>query len=150
MTGKILAAKRSAFSCSTCVRMAAPLDGSWAAEFYAACLGGFQSNLGALANHLAFMLGYGGEDVNGQPVYLWHVHGDKLHPAFHESADKIHIPCQPVELGNHEGSFVFAARIERGSKFGTVVLASALNLGKKFDQLPTSSKEVTHGLLLGF
>jgi hypothetical protein len=45
---------------------------------------------------------------------------------------------------------VFAARIERGSKFGTVVLASALNLGKKFDQLPTSSKEVTHGLLLGF
>ena len=122
-----------------------------AAQLRAACLGGVQGGLGALADHLARVLGHGGEDVDGEPVGLRHVHGDKFHAGLHQPADKMDVARQPVELGDQQRGFMFPAGIERGGELWAVVLPAALDLGKALDyEFPVAAQGDTDGLLLGF
>ena len=78
MTGRTLA--RTGRPCPVAPgRIAAP---SWvgAAQPRATCLGGLQCGFGALADHLALVLGDGREDVDSEPVGLRHVHRRQIPP----------------------------------------------------------------------
>jgi hypothetical protein len=60
----------------------------WIAEYNTASLGGLQCVLGALCNHLAFVLCNGGQDVNGELVGVRIVHRDELDTGVHQRGDE--------------------------------------------------------------
>lgn len=119
------------------------------AELYPARLGLGQGNAGALGNHLALMLGDGGEDVQGQPVGTRHVHGDELDPALHQACDEGDVAGQPVELGDDQRGALPLAGGDGGMEFRPVVLPAALDLGEFGEDVATPSRKISDGAALG-
>ncbi|MFZ1430886.1 MAG: hypothetical protein WAS21_29490 [Geminicoccaceae bacterium] len=108
-----------------------------------------QGGAGTLGNHLALVLGDGGEDVQGKPVGGRHVHGDELDPALHEARDEGDIAGQPVELGDDQRGPLPLAGGDRGMKFGPVVLPGALDLGEFGEDVAATGGEIRDGPALG-
>ena len=87
--------------------------------------------LGAGGNHLAFMLGDGGKDVDGEPIGGRHIDRDKIHAALHQVGDEGNVAREPVEAGNEQGRAALTAFGKGGMELRAVgVAASALDLGE--------------------
>ena len=103
-------------------------QGVRAAQLLAACFGSRERLAGALADKLPLVLSDSGENMQGKPVCVGHIAGDKLHATLHQSRDKVNIARQPVEPGNNKHCLVSAALSERFGQLGAVNLAPAFYL----------------------
>ena len=101
----------------------------------AARLGRRQRGLGAGGDHLALVLGDGGQDVQGQLVGGGHVDRDELDAALHQVGDEGDVARQAVELGDHQHGPLPPAQLERRGELGPVGALAALHLGELGDQL---------------
>ena len=101
-------------------------------------LGLGQRRLRPLGNHLALVLGDGGQNVDGQPVGLGHIASDEVRAALHQICDKSDVAGQPVKTGNQQGSAALPALLKGGKQLGPVrVPPSALDLGELGHELAT-------------
>jgi hypothetical protein len=103
------------------------------AEYNTASLGGLQCVLGALCNHLAFMLRHGGQDVNRKLVGVRVINSDELNTGVHKRRDESQIARQAIELGDHQLGLLPLANSQRLLKLGALVAFAAFNLGEVAD-----------------
>src|SRR5262249_26788277 len=119
-------------------------------ELDAAAFGGLQRRLGALAGCCPLVLGDGGGGVDGEPVGVRVVGGDKLDVAVHKGGDEGEIAGEAVEFGDDELGPMLAAGGQRLLEFGTIRAFAGLDLGMLGGELPGTAIEVGRdGLALG-
>ena len=72
------------------------------AQLHTPGLGRRQRRLRPLTDHLPLMFGNRRQQVQGQPVGMGQVAGNKVHTTVHEVGDEGDVAGQPVQLGNDQ------------------------------------------------
>jgi hypothetical protein len=98
--------------------------------------GSRKSSLCAVGDHLGFVLGHGGYDVDRKPVRLREIDGLKLNAGFHQVRHECDVAGKPVELGNDELGTPQATLFQSRSKLRPISPLPALDLGKLGNDLP--------------
>ena len=112
-------------------------------------LGG-QRVTGAAGNGRRFLLGDGGQDVQGELVGRGQVHGLEAHPAFHQGGQEGHAAGQAVELGHEQHRAFALGQGDGGRQLGPGTFAPALHLDVVGHPHGLGGKEAVNGGLLGF
>ena len=121
-----------------------------AAHRLAARLPGGERFLGAVGYDFSLVLGDGSQDVNGEPIRLREIDGDKIYLRLHEVCDEGDVAGQAVELGDYQHGALALALGEGLCQFGPVVSLPGLDLGVFTDQLRAVAVYVVeNGLALG-
>jgi hypothetical protein len=96
---------------------------------------GCEGGLGPLRNHLAFVLGEGGHDVQNQPAGMGHIDGHKIRRALHQVGDEGDVAGETIQFGDQQGRLVPAARLQGERELRSVVLGAGLDLDELGDDL---------------
>jgi hypothetical protein len=90
------------------------------------------------------------EYSHGEPVNVGTITTDEVHVAVLESEEKLSVPTESVEFGDHEGGFQPATFTERFGQLRTVVVFTGLDLRELSDhRSPLAVDVTTDGLVLG-
>jgi len=113
-----------------CVRSARAAEGSLpcGAEPGSPRLRGCERRLGAFGDHLALVLGDGGQDMQREPVGLRHVAAEQVDAAFQQAGDEGDVARQPVELGDEQRGVGLLGMVEGLLQFRPVGALAALDL----------------------
>jgi hypothetical protein len=95
------------------------------------------------------MLGNGSQDMDGETVRFGHVHGHKIHAAFHEVGDEGAVTRQAVEARNPQRRLLLPAHGKGLGKLRTSGRKTALDLGEGGDNVPAFSTIGRYALALG-
>jgi hypothetical protein len=151
MTGRTLAAKRSAFALLEAMPRRCACFSFGPPSFTPRRFRSRERRLGAGAYCFTFVPGHSRQNMKRELVRKWHIGGNKLDAAFHQLRNESYVPGEPVELGHHEPRLQTLASGERGGELWPIVSFAALHLNEFLGELPISAiEEVEHGLALSF
>lgn len=82
--------------------------------------------------------------MQGEAACVRHIARDEINAAIHQAGNEMHVPCQPVELGDYEPCFQVAAPGEAAAMWAVVAL-DALDFGKLGGELAASGNKFEDG-----